>query len=173
LKRNRCCASCSPPAICQTYQDRGSTQIDLVQTPPTVEREIRFHDSRTQITRDCQKVPIYISILRGVSCCFEVKNCHLSRGGGLAEFPDCVAARSSRHLRELAAMVRAGDRAVVLFVVQRTDCDRFEACAELDPVFAQTLGEAAEAGVEVLVYACAIDERKVALQRRIPWSSER
>jgi sugar fermentation stimulation protein A len=80
-----------------------------------------------------------------------------------------VAARSSKHLRELMAMVRAGDRAVALFVVQRTDCDRFTACAELDPVFARTLGEAAEAGVEVLVYACAIDERRVVLKQRIPW----
>jgi sugar fermentation stimulation protein A len=104
------------------------------------------------------------------ACWLEIKNCHLSRGGGLAEFPDCVAARSSKHLRELMAMVRAGDRAVALFVVQRTDCDRFEACAELDPVFARTLGEAAETGVEVLVYDCAIDERGVTLKRRIPWA---
>ena len=105
------------------------------------------------------------------ACWLEIKNCHLSRGGGLAEFPDCVAARSSKHLRELMAMVRAGDRAVALFVVQRTDCDRFAACAELDPVFAQTLGEAAEAGVEVLVYACTIDERRVVLNQRIAWAS--
>lgn len=102
-------------------------------------------------------------------CWLEIKNCHLSRGGGLAEFPDCVAARSSRHLRELAAMAKAGDRAVVLFVVQRTDCDRFSACAELDPVFARTLGEAAAEGVEVLVYACEIDEQRVALKGRISW----
>ena len=99
-----------------------------------------------------------------------MKNCHLSRGSGLAEFPDCVAARSSRHLRELAAMARAGDRAVALFVVQRKDCDRFAACAELDPLFARTLDEVAAEGVEVLVYACEIDERGVALKRRIPWA---
>jgi sugar fermentation stimulation protein A len=104
------------------------------------------------------------------ACWLEIKNCHLSRGGGLAEFPDCVAARSSRHLRELLAMVRAGDRAVVLFVVQRMDCDRFAACAELDPVFARTLGEVAAEGVEVLVYGCEIDERRVVLKRRIAWA---
>jgi sugar fermentation stimulation protein A len=81
-----------------------------------------------------------------------------------------VAARSSRHLRELAAMAKAGDRAVVLFVVQRMDCDRFCACAELDPLFARTLGEAASEGVEVLVYACELDERKVVLSRPIGWN---
>ena len=104
------------------------------------------------------------------ACWLEIKNCHLSRGGGLAEFPDCVAARSSKHLRELAAMAKVGDRAVVLFVVQRMDCDRFAACAELDPVFARTLAEVASEGVEVLVYACAVDERAVALRGRIPWA---
>jgi len=103
-------------------------------------------------------------------CWLEIKNCHLSRRSGLAEFPDCVAARSARHLRELHAMVRAGDRAVVLFVVQRMDCDSFQACAELDPMFARTLGDVAAEGVEVLVYACEIDHQRVVLKRRIPWA---
>ncbi|MFP5449844.1 MAG: DNA/RNA nuclease SfsA, partial [Alphaproteobacteria bacterium] len=66
-------------------------------------------------------------------CWLEIKNCHLRRTGSLAEFPDCVAARSTKHLRELEAMVAEGDRAVALFVVQRTDCDAFSACHDLDP----------------------------------------
>ncbi|MDP3401710.1 MAG: DNA/RNA nuclease SfsA, partial [Brevundimonas sp.] len=52
-------------------------------------------------------------------CWLEIKNCHLRRTETLAEFPDCVAARSTRHLRELQAMAAEGDRAVALFVVQR------------------------------------------------------
>jgi sugar fermentation stimulation protein A len=100
----------------------------------------------------------------------EIKNCHLSRGDGLAEFPDCVAARSAKHLRELEAMVAAGERAVVLFVVQRTDCDRFTACHELDPKFAAALDHAADAGVEVLVYQCEMGVEGIRLARRIPWA---
>ena len=103
------------------------------------------------------------------ACWLEVKNCHLMRTPGLAEFPDCVAARSARHLRELEAMVAAGDRAVVLFVVQRTDCEAFSACAELDPAFARGLDHAGEAGVEVLVYACAVSTQGVLIERRLPW----
>ena len=49
------------------------------------------------------------------------------------------------------------------------DCDRFRPCADLDPVFARTLGEVADEGVEVLVYACEVDERQVALSRPIGW----
>jgi sugar fermentation stimulation protein A len=105
-------------------------------------------------------------------CWLEVKNVHLSREAGLAEFPDCVAARSLKHLRELEAMVAEGHRAVVLFVVQRTDCDAFAACRDLDPAFAEALEHAAWAGVEVLVYACSVETRGVALTHRIDWRRE-
>jgi sugar fermentation stimulation protein A len=102
-------------------------------------------------------------------CWLEVKNCHLMREPGLAGFPDCVAARSLKHLNELSRMVAEGHRAVMLFVVQRTDCDRFAACAELDPAYARGLLEAAEAGVEVLVRGCTISPEAVALAQAIPW----
>jgi sugar fermentation stimulation protein A len=102
-------------------------------------------------------------------CWLEVKNVHLSRTPPLAEFPDCKAARSTRHLEDLAAQVREGHRAVALFVVQREDCDSFKACADLDPAFAAGLERAAEAGVEVLVYACAMSTGQVRITRRIAW----
>jgi sugar fermentation stimulation protein A len=102
-------------------------------------------------------------------CWLEVKNCHLRRAGTLAEFPDCVAARSSRHLRELTERVAEGDRAVQLFVIQRTDCDGFAACADLDPVYARELIAAAAAGVEVLCYRCDISPEVIRIVRRLPW----
>jgi sugar fermentation stimulation protein A len=103
------------------------------------------------------------------SCWLEVKNCHLHRGGGLAEFPDCVAARSARHLRELTARVAEGARAAQLFVIQRTDCDRFAACADLDPAYAVGLLAAAAGGVEVLCYGCDISVGDIRIARRLPW----
>jgi sugar fermentation stimulation protein A len=103
-------------------------------------------------------------------CWLEVKNCHLRRTGTLAEFPDCVAARSTKHLRELEAMVAEGERAVALFVVQRTDCDAFSACHDLDPAFARGLEAAAVAGVEVLVYGCDISPSAVRIARPLTWA---
>jgi sugar fermentation stimulation protein A len=102
-------------------------------------------------------------------CWLEIKNCHLSRTSGLAEFPDCSAARAAKHLRELEAMVAEGHRAVVLFVVQRTDCEAFSACHELDPAFAQGLERAADAGVEVLVYRCDLAVQSIKLSGALPW----
>lgn len=99
----------------------------------------------------------------------EVKNCHFRRDGTLAEFPDCVAARSLKHLKDLTAEVEKGARAVQLFVIQRTDCDAFDACHDLDPAYAAGLTEAAERGVEVLCYACDISPEDIRIARRIPW----
>ena len=104
-------------------------------------------------------------------CWLEVKNCHFSRTPGLAEFPDCKAERSTRHLAELSARVAMGERAVVLFVVQREDCEAFQACADLDPAFAAGLDAAAKAGVEVLVYACAMGTGAVRVARPLAWRS--
>jgi sugar fermentation stimulation protein A len=104
-------------------------------------------------------------------CWLEIKNCHLMRTPGLAEFPDCVAARSTKHLGELEEMVAQGDRAAVLFVVQRTDCHGFSAAADCDPAFARALQRVQDNGVEVYVYACEIDPTGVRLAGRIPLRS--
>ncbi|HEX3888027.1 MAG TPA: DNA/RNA nuclease SfsA [Phenylobacterium sp.] len=103
-------------------------------------------------------------------CWLEVKNCHLRRTGALAEFPDCVAARSLKHLKELTARVEAGERAVMLFVIQRTDCDAFSACHDLDPAYARGLTQAAARGVEVLAYACEISPGAVRIAAPVPWT---
>jgi sugar fermentation stimulation protein A len=106
-------------------------------------------------------------------CFLEIKNVHLSRGAGLAEFPDCVAARSLKHLKELAREVEGGARAVMLFVIQRTDCDAFDTAPDLDPAYAQGLIDAAERGVEILAYGCDIDAEAIRLVRPIPWRGAR
>jgi sugar fermentation stimulation protein A len=66
-------------------------------------------------------------------------------------------------------MVRAGDRAVALFVVQRSDCDAFSACHDLDPTFAAALERVADAGVEVLVYGCEMSPAAIRITRSMTW----
>ena len=98
----------------------------------------------------------------------EVKNCHLMRTPGLAEFPDSVTARGAKHLGELADMAAHGFRAVQIFIVQRGDCDRLRPARDLDPVYADALAAAEAAGVELLAYACSVTPEAVTLDRRIP-----
>lgn len=97
----------------------------------------------------------------------EVKNCHLMRAAGLAEFPDCVAARSARHMRDLADVVEAGGRAVVIVVVQMR-ADAFDVARDLDPAFDRAFRAARAAGVETHAYRCRIDAQGVTIADAIP-----
>jgi len=82
----------------------------------------------------------------------EVKNVHLSRTAPWAEFPDSPTARGARHMDELAEMVKQGHRAVLLYLVQRTDCTKFRLADDVDPTYANAFARARQAGVEVLCY---------------------
>ncbi len=98
----------------------------------------------------------------------EVKNVHLKRAGTLAEFPDCVTARGAKHLGELAAVAQAGARAVMLYVVQRTDCDAVDLAADIDPAYAGAYDAARAAGVEAMGFATHIDRSGIALAGPVP-----
>ena len=97
----------------------------------------------------------------------EVKSVTLSRQAGLAEFPDSVTARGTKHLGELAAMVDQGHRAVMFYLVQRTDCDRMGLAADIDPAYAAAFGAARAAGVEVLCYDTRISPEGVKVGKRL------
>ena len=91
----------------------------------------------------------------------EVKNVHFIREKGLAEFPDTVTVRGTKHLEELGAMVEAGHRAVMLYLVQRGDCDRFRICADLDPTYAAAFRRATARGVEAYAVKCRVDPTEI------------
>jgi sugar fermentation stimulation protein A len=98
----------------------------------------------------------------------EVKSVTLSRAAGLAEFPDAVTARGTKHLADLAAEVGRGHRAVLLFLVQRPDCDRLTPAADIDPTYALALATARAAGVEIAAIACDVTPAAISPVRPIP-----
>lgn len=106
------------------------------------------------------------------SCHVEVKNVHLRRADGpnpgAAEFPDSVTARGTKHLGELADVVRGGGRAVMVYVVQRGDCDRFALARDIDPAYVQAMTLARAAGVEALCYTCRVTTDGISLAAPLP-----
>jgi sugar fermentation stimulation protein A len=93
----------------------------------------------------------------------EVKSVTLSRTPGLAEFPDSVTARGAKHLGELAKMAKAGHRAVLLYLVQRTDCTHVAMADDIDPNYAAAHDAATQAGVETLCIGTHITPQAVTL----------
>jgi sugar fermentation stimulation protein A len=98
----------------------------------------------------------------------EVKSVTLLRQGTKAEFPDSVTARGTKHLGELSAIFSQGHRAVMLYLLQRTDCTTFKIAANLDPKYAQAFDDARQAGVETLCYETNISPSEITLKQPIP-----
>jgi sugar fermentation stimulation protein A len=126
----------------------------------TLRREVRYGVN--------SRIDILLAGDRRPDAYVEVKNVHLSRSKGLAEFPDSVTDRGMKHLRELSAMVAAGHRAAMLYLVHRGDADRFALARDNDPANASAFDSAAEAGVEMLAYRCSVSTEEVAVTERIP-----
>jgi sugar fermentation stimulation protein A len=101
-------------------------------------------------------------------CYLEVKNVHLMRKPGLAEFPDCVTLRGAKHLDELAAMVADGARAVQLYVIQIPSAQRFALAGDIDPSYAAAFGRARAAGVEMLAWRCTVELHGIDIAAAIP-----
>jgi len=95
----------------------------------------------------------------------EIKNVHFSRQPGLAEFPDCVTERGAKHLYELIEMVKTGYRAVVVFCVQRDDCQRFDIARDCNPGFGRAYDAARDAGVEFLAVSFGFSEQGLSFAR--------
>ncbi|SFL64368.1 DNA/RNA nuclease SfsA [Shimia aestuarii] len=99
----------------------------------------------------------------------EVKSVTLSRSPGLAEFPDSVTARGTKHLGELQQMVTAGHRAMMLYLVQRTDAQTVTLARDIDPTYAAAFAAARAAGVEVMAYGCQITPDAIDIGTRLPF----
>ena len=130
----------------------------------TLRREVKYgKNSRIDLLLQDEGKP---------DCYVEVKNVHLLREQGLAEFPDSVTKRGAKHLGELADMVKQGHRAVMLYLVQRTDANRFTLASDIDPAYAEAFQQATNAGVEAIVYMCAISHSEINLTHAIPFAKQ-
>ena len=93
----------------------------------------------------------------------EVKSVTLCRTPALAEFPDSVTARGTKHMHDLAEVARMGHRAVLLYLVQRTDCSHVDIAADIDPKYAAAHAEATKAGVETICIGTHISPQEISI----------
>ena len=123
----------------------------------TVREEVRMGRSRIDV------------LLEGTHgrCWIEAKSVTLVEEG-IAYFPDAVTARGKRHVEDLAEAVAHGDRAAVVFVIQRSDAVGFRPHDASDPEFGRALRAAAASGVEVYAYRCRVTREEIFITERVP-----
>lgn len=122
----------------------------------TVNREVTYGSSRFDLQ------------LIGDDVCFvEVKGVTLALENW-SYFPDAPTERGRKHIDELIQAVKDGHRAVLLFVVQMDLAEGFSPNAQMDPLFAQKVRQAAQTGVEVLAYRCSVSPSQIKISKKIP-----
>lgn len=108
-------------------------------------------------------------------CYVEVKNAHFAqaeKGQRVGIFPDSPTTRGVKHLEELMRVVDQGHRAVLIYCVQRGDCEALRFGAEFDPIYAKTAVKALKHGVEMLPYSCAITLNGITLYKPLKLITE-
>jgi len=97
----------------------------------------------------------------------EVKNVTLKRNSKIAEFPDSITSRGTKHLNELISATKKGFKAYLLFVIQRNDCEKFQIANDIDPLYAKTLIKAVKNNVKILCYDCKFSSKGIKLNKKI------
>ena len=113
------------------------------------------------------RVDFLITNKKGEEIYLEVKNVTLSKRKGIAEFPDAITERGSKHLLELIDVVKKKRRAIMLFLVQRDDCKKFRIAEEIDSIYKKNIVDAKKAGVEILCYSCSFVRNNIELDKKI------
>jgi len=101
-------------------------------------------------------------------CYVEIKNCTLV-ADRVAYFPDAVSERGLKHLHELETQVKAGNRCVMFYLVQRMDAGEFRPADHIDPAYGKALRSACSKGVEIMVYNVQLDLENIELNKQLPY----
>jgi sugar fermentation stimulation protein A len=125
----------------------------------SLRREVKYgHNSRIDILLEDAK--------KGL-CYVEIKNVHMMRRHGRAEFPDSVTERGAKHLAEMSDMVASGHRAVMVYLIQIGSSKSFELARDIDPAYGAAFDKARACGVEAIAYRCRISPEEIAVDRSV------
>ncbi len=139
------------------YEAIKSGSIDKLKGYTTVKREVKFGDSRFDIFAE-----------NNTDKCFvEVKNVTYKEGK-YALFPDAVTTRGKKHLKTLIEVKKQGVRAVMLYIIQRTDVEVFAPAGEIDPEYTKALKTASEQGVEIIALVAKVTPESIKIVKELP-----
>ena len=103
-------------------------------------------------------------------CFLEVKNVTLVRKEKIAEFPDAITSRGTKHLKELIAAKKKGLKSYILYLIQREDCKTFKIAKDIDQEYKIAFSKALKNGVMVLCYDCKLSDEGIKLNNQINYA---
>ena len=89
------------------------------------------------------------------------------RNEKIAEFPDSITSRGTKHLIELINAKKKGFESCILYLIQRQGCEAFKIAGDIDIDYKNAFVKAIKAGVKILCYDCKINGEEVKLNNQI------
>ena len=133
---------------------------------------IKFNNIKTEVKfSDNTRFDFLISNNKK-KCFLEVKNVTLSRKKEIAEFPDAVTSRGTKHLNELINAKKKGYESYILYLIQREDCTSFKIAEDLDLEYKNTFNKALNNGVKMLCYDCKLNNEEIRLNNQINYEQQ-
>ena len=100
-------------------------------------------------------------------CFLEVKNVTLLRENKIAEFPDAITSRGTKHLNELCNAKKKGYQSYILYLIQRENCNSFKIAKDIDEEYKIAFSKALKSGVKILCYDCKLNSEEIKLNKQI------
>ena len=97
----------------------------------------------------------------------EVKNVTLFRENDIAEFPDAVTSRGTKHLNMLIKSIKKGYKPYVLFLTQIQNINNFRIAKDIDHIYFENYKKAKKAGVKFLAYRCKLSSKEIKIEKKI------
>jgi len=97
----------------------------------------------------------------------EVKNVTLSRKSGVAEFPDAITSRGTKHIEQLIKANKQGYEIFLAYIIQREDCKKFTIAEDIDPEYSKLVLKAVKKKLNILCYDCKFSLKGIKLNNKI------
>jgi len=128
---------------------------------------IKFNDIKTEVKFSNNTRFDFLLLNKKEKCFLEVKNVTLVRGEKMAEFPDSITSRGTKHLNELCNAKKIGYQSYILYLIQRDDCDSFKIAKDIDKKYKIAFDKALKSGVKILCYDCKLNNEEIKLNNQI------
>jgi len=140
------------------YHGLSNNLINELKNNDSIKPEVFFNkETRFDFLVEKNKQKIFV----------EVKNVTLFRNEKIAEFPDSITSRGSKHLKTLIVAVKKGYKAYLLFLIQIEGVEHFKIAKDIDKEYYDNYLLAKEAGVNFLAYRCKISSKEIKIEKKI------